>query len=187
MWLEKIWENMKKVEKYAKNMKEYPVLYRLWDLEKFRDFPSRRLWDLGKIPSIISLYKLWDLKISQASPYTGSGPLYSLWDLEKSLEVRRAKHRTKQGASRVELSPYLKALGLGKISISSPSSLFRLLNFGKFRALPFLSDKAQWLSRQIPLTKTNIKFKLIQDTRIVCRTLKFDSLIIMTHCKCPQR
>ena len=27
------------MEKYVENMKEYPLLYKLWDLEKFHDFP----------------------------------------------------------------------------------------------------------------------------------------------------
>ena len=66
-----------------------------------------RLWELSASCNLYlsSYIKVLELEIIPSSPHIGSGT----W--------RRAKHRAKRVVSRrIHLSPYVKALGLGKMS-----------------------------------------------------------------------
>ena len=90
-------------------------LYKLWDSEGWSTEWSE-VWVV--VHSSIPMYKPWNRKIPSSPP----PPSYRLWDLEelsearvvlvcssfpiKALGLRRAKHRSKQGASHVEHSTY---------------------------------------------------------------------------------
>ena len=79
-------------------MEEYPLLYGLWDLEKFRNFPFYINFEtcknsepsnliqalgLGNILSFPSLFKLRNLEKFWAFPQYSVGSLDNLWDLGK--------------------------------------------------------------------------------------------------------
>ena len=123
---------MKEYEEIYENIKEYPyyidsgtgknprspALYRLWDLEKYRNFPP---YIIGSRTS----------KCSELFPYMGSDLLYSFWDLEKSSRYRfwNLKERsTERSESRIvvyNFLPFIKALELEIIPSCTP--LHRLL------------------------------------------------------------
>ena len=75
------------MKKCDETMKEYPLLYRLWDMKIFLDQPFYVALGRGKIPSLPSLYRLRDVEIFRAFPYINSGPLYSLWDFIRSSKL----------------------------------------------------------------------------------------------------
>ena len=108
-YVRNMWKIWRYVKKYVGNMKKYPLLYGLWNLQKFQDVPfyiglgtwksSASSWALGhrKIPSSPPLCSLWDLgkfrsllllQIQRVGDSRGAkchcsklSPLCRLWDL----------------------------------------------------------------------------------------------------------
>ena len=52
-------EDVNNMKKYVENMKEYPLLYCLWDLEKFQDLPLYTGSETWKYSEFFPPCKLW--------------------------------------------------------------------------------------------------------------------------------
>ena len=113
-------------------MKKSPLLYRLWDLEKFRDLPffiGFGTWRNSEPSLPISALGLRNIPTSPPIQALARDIASGTSKNRVSIQARgsgRAKHRAKRDVSRrIQLSPCIKALGLGKIPSFPP--LYRLL------------------------------------------------------------